>query len=88
MSELLHLEMGLGPQTPPFMEAPMVDEEREVFDDIMVDGSGVLAQAFMANLVLQDPGVQNEEPQIQDVVCEVVFLMDFDEDDDDLFDLF
>lgn len=27
MSELMHLNMGLGPQAPQFLEAPMVDEE-------------------------------------------------------------
>lgn len=27
MSELMHFDMGLGPQAPQFLEAPMVDEE-------------------------------------------------------------
>lgn len=86
MSELMHLDMGLGPQAPQFLEAPMVDEEWEAFDDLMADGPGVLAQAFMAYLVLQGPGVQHEEPQMHDVVYEDAILLD--SDDEDLFDLF
>lgn len=54
----------------------------------MEDGAGILAQAFMENLVLQGPGVQHEEIQVQDVVFEDEILIDSDEDDDDLFDLF
>lgn len=88
MSELMHLDMGLGPQAPQFLEAPMVDEEWQVFDEIMDDGAGILAQAFMDNLVLQGPGVQNEEPKIQDVVFEDEILLDSEEEDEDLFDLF
>lgn len=60
MSELMHLDMGLGPQETQFMEAPMLDEEWEAFDDLMADGAGMLAQAFMANMVLQGPGVKHE----------------------------
>lgn len=57
----MHLDMRLGPQAPQFLEAPMVDEECEVFDDIMADGAGFLAQVFMENLVLQGPDMQHEE---------------------------
>lgn len=85
----MHLDMGLGPQAPQ-LEAPMVNEEWEAFDDLMADGAGVLSQAFMANLVLQGPGVQHEEPQMHDVVFEDAILLDSDdeEDEEDLFDLF
>lgn len=88
LAELMDLDMGLGPQGPLFLEAPMVDEEWEVFDDIMADGAGILAQAFMNNLVLQAPGVQNPEPQLHDVVFEDELLGESDEEDDELFDLF
>lgn len=54
----------------------------------MEDGVGVLAEPFMANLVLQAPGVQNAEPQVHDVVFEDELLGDSEEEDDDLFDLF
>lgn len=79
MSELMHLDMGLGPQAPQFLEVPLVDEEWEVLDKIMADGEGVLAKAFIDNLILQGPGVQNEEPQIQDVVFEDEILLCSDE---------
>lgn len=88
MLELMNLDMGLGPQDPHFLEAPMVEEEWEVFEEIMDDGAGILADAFMANLVLQGPGVQNEGPQMQDVVFEEEIVADSDEDEDDLFDFF
>lgn len=40
----------------------MVEEEEEVYEEIMEDGSGVLAEAFMANVVINGPGGKNEEP--------------------------
>lgn len=72
-------------------EAPMVDEEWEVLDEIMEDGAGILTQVFTGNHlaeVLQGPGVQNEEPQIQDVVFEDEILLGSEEEDENLFDLF
>lgn len=50
--------------------------------------AGVLAEAFMAKLVLQAPGVQNVEPQVLDVVFEDELLGDSEDEEDDLFDLF
>lgn len=58
MAELMNLDMGLRPQAPQFLESLMVEEEMEIFEEIMVDGASSLAEAFMANLVLQGPGVQ------------------------------
>lgn len=58
----MDLDMGLGPQAPQFLEAPMVQEEMEVFEKIMEDGAGVLADAFMENLGFQPFGAQNDEP--------------------------
>lgn len=66
----------------------MVDEEWEVLDEIMADGAGILTQVFTGNLVLQGPGVQNEQPQIQDVVFEDEILLGSEEEDENLFDLF
>lgn len=86
MAELMDLDMGLGPNDPQFLEAPMVEEEWEVFEEIMDDGAGILADAFMANLVLHVPVAQNDEIQMQDVVFEEELLDESDEDD--LFDLF
>lgn len=54
----------------------------------MADGAWVLVNAFMNNLVLQAPGVQHVEPQVQDVVFEDEILIDSEDDEDDLFDLF
>lgn len=55
----------------------------------MEDGAGILANAFMANLVLVISGVPNDPPQMHDVVFEEELLADSDEEDeDDLFDLF
>lgn len=88
MSELMALDMGLGPQAPQFLEVPMVDEEWEVFEDILENGGRVLAEPFMANLVLQAPGAHHAEPQMQDVVFEEELLADSEDDEDDLFDLF
>lgn len=88
MAEFMDLDMGLGPQTPQFLEAPMVQEELEVFEEIMDDGAGVLADAFMQNLVLQPLGAHHEEPQMEDVLFQEEILFDSDEDEDDLFDLF
>lgn len=64
----------------------MVDEEWEALDDIKEDGSAALAEAFMANLVIQSPGA-NVKPQMHDVVFEEEFVSDSDEEDN-LFDLF
>lgn len=79
--------MRLGPQAPQFLEAPIVEEKWEDFNDLIEDGGGILAQVFMKNLVLQALGVQHEEPQVQDVVFEDEMLLNSDEDDEDLFDL-
>lgn len=49
----MDLDMGLRPQNPQFLEAPMVDEEIEVFEELMEDGAGALAEAFMANVLIQ-----------------------------------
>lgn len=84
----MDLDIGLGPEAPQFLEAPMVEEEWEVFEEIMEDGAGLLADVFMTNLVLQGPGVQNEDPQMQDVMFENELLPESDEDDENLFDLF
>lgn len=45
----------LGPNDAQFREAPMVEEEAEVFEEIMDDGAGVLADAFMANILIYSP---------------------------------
>lgn len=82
----MNLDMGLGPQDPQFLEAPMVEKEWEAFEELMEDGAGALAEAFMENLVLQAPGGATAEPQMHDVVLEDVLLEDTDEED--LFDLF
>lgn len=81
-------DIGLGPQAPQFLEAQMVDEEWEAFEEIMEDGGGILAENFMANLVLHAPGAHNEEPQIQDVVYKDELQNDSNDDEEDLFDLF
>lgn len=77
MAELMDLGTRLGPQTPQFLEAPMVEEECNVLEEIMADGVGALTEDFMINLNIQVPG---DELQLYDVV--------FEDDDDDLFDLF
>lgn len=74
MAESMDHDMGLGQQGPQFLEAPMVDEEWEVFEEIVEDGAGVLAEAFMENLVIQAPGANNEEPQMHDLVFEYDLL--------------
>lgn len=43
MGELMNLDLGLGPQNPQNLEAPMVEEEIETFEEIMEDGGAVLA---------------------------------------------
>lgn len=78
LAELIDLDMGLGPQAPQFLEAPMVEEEWNVFEEIMAEGAGELAEEFMVNLNIQVPG---DELQLHDVVYE-------DELEDDLCDLF
>lgn len=55
MAEIMDLDMVLGPHAPEFLEAPMA-EEWEVYEEIMDDGVGALAEAFTENLVLQVPG--------------------------------
>lgn len=60
-----------------------------MFEELMEDGAGALADAFMENLVLHIQGPPNDPPQMHDVVFEDELLVDTDEDDeDDLFDLF
>lgn len=88
MGELMDLDMGLGSQTPQFLETPMVQEELDVFVEIMEDGAVVLADAFMENLVLQPLSAQQDESQMQDVVFEEKILGTQKENEDDLFDLF
>lgn len=63
LAEIMNHDMGLGPLGPQFLEAPMGDEEWEVFDDILEDGGAALADAFMANLIIHPPG-GNEAPQM------------------------
>lgn len=83
LAEILDLDMGLGPQAPQFLELPMVPEEWNVFQEILADGGGVLAENFMVNLNIHVPG---DELQLHDVVFEDE--LDDEEDEDDLFDLF
>lgn len=64
----------------------MVDEEWEALDDILEDGGGALAEASMANMVIQAPG-GNAAPQMHDVVYEEELVAESDEEDD-LFHLF
>lgn len=85
----MDLDIGLGPHGPQFLEAPMLDEEWEVFEEIMEDGAGMLADTFMTNLVLHINGQPNNPPQMHDVVFEDELMGSCGEDDDDdLFDLF
>lgn len=56
-------------------------EEKEVFEEVMEDGGGALAEAFMANVLIQVPGLANEDLQLHEVVFE-------EELEEDLFDLF
>lgn len=35
MAEIMDLDMGPGPQNPQFLEAPVMEEEQEVFKEIM-----------------------------------------------------
>lgn len=85
----MELDIGLGPHRPQILEAPMADEEWEVFEELMDDGAGALADAFMANLVLHIEGAPNDPHQMHDMVFEDELLGDSDEDDkDDLFYLF
>lgn len=82
----MNLNLGLGPLAPQFLEAPIVEEEWEIFEEILDDGADALAEAFMENLVLQVPGAPNAEPQMHNVMFEDVLLEDTD--DEDLFYLF
>lgn len=86
MDELMDFDMGLGPHGHQFLEAPMVEEEWEIFEEILDDGAGELAEVFMKNLLLQVPCVPNAELQMHDVVFEGVMIEDTDEDD--LFEIF
>lgn len=78
----MDLDLGLGLQGPQFLEVPMVEEEEEIFEEIMEDGGGELAEAFMANVIIQAPGVGDGNPQLHDVVFEEQLV------GEDLFDLF
>lgn len=68
----------------------MVEEEQEVFDEIMADGGAALAEASMRNLVLnvhgENVGGNSEGLNMFDVVYEDV--LDDEEDDDEFVDLF
>lgn len=86
MAKLMNLNLGLGPLAPQFLEAPMVEEEWEIFEEILDDGADALEETFMENLVLQVPGAPNAEPQMHNVMFEDVLLEDTD--DEDLFYLF
>lgn len=88
MAEIMDLDMGFGTQAPQVLEPPMVQDDQDVFEEILEDGAGVLADDLMKNLVLQPLGAQHEEPQMQDVVFEEEILACSKEDEDDLFDLF
>lgn len=52
----------------------MMEEEWEIFEEIMDDGAGALAEALMENWVLQVPGAPNVELQMHEVVFEDVLL--------------
>lgn len=86
IAELMNFDMGLGPNGEQFLEAPMVQEEWEIFEEIMDDGAAELADAFMENLVLQVPSAPNNELQMHDVVFEDVLIEETDEED--LFEIF
>lgn len=53
----------------------------EIFEEILDDGVGELAESFMENPVLQVPGAPNAEPQMHDVVYEDALIEDTDEED-------
>lgn len=78
LGQILDLDMGLGPHNDQFLEAPMVQEEIEVFNEALVEGWGGLAEQFMQNL-----GIDNGEIQLHQVAHE-----DELESDDDLFEIF
>lgn len=84
MVEVMDLDMGQGPQIPLFLASTVV-EEMEVFEELMEDGAGALAEVFMAHVLTQVPWAQSDELQMHDVLFEDELL---EEDDDDLFDLF
>lgn len=46
MAELMDLDMGLGPHGQQILEEPMVDEEKEIFKEIMKDGYATLDDTF------------------------------------------
>lgn len=54
----------------------------------MEDGAGLFVDVFMENLVINGPGAQNDESQMEDVMFENELIAESDEDDEDLFDLF
>lgn len=82
LAEILDLDLGLGPQAPQLLEAAMVEEEWEAFEEILADGGGALAENILVNLNIHVPG---DELQLHDVVFEEELE---DDEDDDLFDLF
>lgn len=55
ITKIMDLDLGLGPNNPQFLEAPMVEEEEEIFTEIFEDGAGGLAEAFMMNVVINGP---------------------------------
>lgn len=85
IGELIDLDWGLGPQYPQFLEAPMVEEEQEVCDEIMKNEDAVLAEAFMQNQVTNALGGNNTDPRMFDVFYEDV--IGTDDEDVDLFHL-
>ncbi|KAL8156073.1 hypothetical protein AgCh_001232 [Apium graveolens] len=72
----------LGINDPQFLEAPMVEEEAEVFGKLWPMGLVMLADAFMENVRINAPWVDNDVPHMHDVVHEEYL------DADDIFDLF
>lgn len=70
----MDLDMGLGPHGQQFLEAPMVEEEWEIFEEVMEDGAAALADAFIENLVLQVPGAPNAELQMHDLVFDFLLI--------------
>lgn len=67
---------------PQLFEVSMVQKEAEIFREIMDDGGGASAEAFMANVLIAAPGTGNGEVQLHNIMHE-------DElEDEDLFHLF
>lgn len=57
IAEIMDLDMGLGPQAPQFLEAHMVEEELNAFEEIMADGGGALAENFLVNNIRLFPSL-------------------------------